>query len=210
MSDTKPKLRKGMKLFAAAKKGSKHFHLRHALLSRPIYPKHAAAFKIAADMILDLHLSAEGGPHHDNLLFPVLYNYRHCLELQLKDFVLLGVRVNFFSEAELEKVFETGGETRKGIINEHRLPPLWRETKRLILHSYPKDAAQAQVAEAMINEFHGIDPDGQTLRYDRKTGTQELRGYEKLPPTLDVATLRSNMDLLYSYLDGSYAGILDE
>ena len=33
MSDTKPKLRKGMKLFAAAKKGSKHFHLRHAFVT---------------------------------------------------------------------------------------------------------------------------------------------------------------------------------
>lgn len=211
MTETRSKLKHGMKLFAPAKKGSKFFHLDSALLSRRVYPQLAAAFKNAADMIIDLHLSVEGGSHHDTLQFPVLYLYRHCLELQLKDMVLLGIRVHFFSEADIEKILdkEVGGKTRKGIISKHELCPLWTKAERLILHSYPKDD-QAQVAKSMIHEIHRIDPDGETLRYDRKKGTLEWRGYENLPSTIDIATLRTNMDLLYCYLDNSYAGIADE
>ena len=78
MTGSKPKLRKGMKAFASTKDG-KFFHLQSTLVS-PMYPQHAEAFKIAADMILDAHEAATRGPHHDRLLYPVLYLYRHCLE----------------------------------------------------------------------------------------------------------------------------------
>lgn len=76
MTDSKPKLRKGRKAFAFTKQG-KFFHLKSTLLS-PMYPQHAEAFKIAADMILDSHEAATRGPHKDRLLYPVQYLYRHC------------------------------------------------------------------------------------------------------------------------------------
>jgi hypothetical protein len=174
VADSKSKLKKGMKLFAAAKEG-KFFHLQSALLSSPIYPQHAEAFKTAADMIIDWHLAAKRGPHHDTLIFPVLYLYRHCLELKLKDLVLLGIRTDFFDEAETAKILDE----KNGVYGKHELCPLWTKAKRLILHSYPKDD-EAQVAESMINDFHQIDMDGQTLRYDRKKGTLALRRYENL------------------------------
>jgi hypothetical protein len=166
LSNSIPKLKKGMKALACTKQG-KFFHLQWARMSARIYPNHSEAFKVAADMILDSHQSTIGGPHHDTLLFPVLYLYRHCLELKLKELVLLGVRIEFF---ELAKVAEN--------LEKHRLCPLWTKAKRLILHSYPKDE-EAQAAEGIINEFHRIDPDGQTLRYDRKKGTLELRPYKE-------------------------------
>jgi len=196
MSNSIPKLKKGMKALACTEQG-KFFHLHSALLSNPIYPQHAEAFKIAADMILDSHQSAKRGLHHDTLLFPVLYLYRHCLELKLKDLVLLGVRIRLF---DLTKV--------AGILEKHELCPLWTKAKRLILDSYPKDD-EAQAAEAIINEFHRVDPDGQTLRYDRKKGTLELRRYKELSSHIGVADLRTKMNSAYHYLDNCYAGILD-
>lgn len=196
MSASIPKLKKGVKAFTFTKQG-KFFHLQSALLSSPIYPQHAEAFKIAADMILDLHQSAGGGPHHDALVFPVLYLYRHCLELKLKDFVLLGVRTRFFALAAVQKT-----------LGEHELCPLWTLVKKLIVDSYPDDN-QAHVAESIINDFHQIDRDGQTLRYDRKKDTLRLRRYENLPSHISVVTLRNTMDGIYRYLDNCYAGILD-
>jgi hypothetical protein len=196
MTDSIPKLKKGMKALACTEQG-KFFHLQSALLVTPIYPQHAEAFKIAADMILDSHQSAKLRPHRDALLFPVLYLYRHCLELKLKDLVLLGARIRFF---ELAKV--------AGILEKHGLCPIWTKAKELILDSYPKDN-EAQAAEAIINEFHRVDPDGQTLRYDRKKGTLELRRYKELPSHIGVADLRTRMDSVYHYLDKCYAGILD-
>jgi hypothetical protein len=82
------------------------------------------------------------------------------------------------------------------------------ESKALILDSYPKDD-ETQAAEAIINEFHRIDRDGQRLRYDRKKGTLELRRYKELPSHIGVADLRTRMDSVYHYLDSCYAGIVD-
>ena len=102
MTDTTPKLKKGMKVFTNTKEG-KFFHIQSTKLP-PMYPQHAEAFKIAADMILDSHEAAVKGPHHDALLYPVLYLYRHCLELKLKDLVLLGVKCGDFELCEVQKV----------------------------------------------------------------------------------------------------------
>lgn len=186
------------------------------LLSTPIYPQHAEAFKIAADMILDSHQAAKRGPHRDTLLFPVLYLYRHCLELKLKDLVLLGVRIGFFDltkeKPECCALCNRPLPRRRmdvaEILEKHELCPLWTKAKRLILDNYPKDD-EAQAAEAIINEFHRVDPDGQTLRYNRKKGTLELRRYKELPSHIGVADLRTRMDSVYDYLDNCYAGILD-
>lgn len=203
MSNLIPKLKKGMKAFVHTKQG-KFFHLQSALLSSPIYPQHAEAFKTGADMILDSHQSAKRGPHHDTLVFPVLYLYRHCLELKLKDLVLLGVRTHFFDLAEVEKILDE----KNGIIGKHELCPLWTKAKRLILNSYPNDD-EAQIAESIINNFDLIDKDGQTLRYDRKKRTLELQRYENLPRYIDIANLRKTMASVYHYLERSYDGILD-
>ena len=76
-----------------------------------------------------------------------------------------------------------------------------------VIEGYPKDD-EAQAAETIINEFHRVDPDGQTLRYDRKKGTLEVRPYKELPSHIGVADLRTRMDSVYHYLDSCYAGIL--
>jgi hypothetical protein len=196
MSNSIPKLRKGMKVFGYRKQG-KYFHLRSAVSFVPGCSQHAEAFKTAADMILDSHQSAKGGRNHDELVFPVLYLYRHCLELKLKDLVLLGVRTRFFTLTEVQS-----------ILGEHELCPLWTKAKKLLLDSYPNDS-EAPVAESIINDFHQIDQHGETLRYDRQKGTLRLRRYEKLPSNIGVAELRATMESLFQYLDNSYGGILD-
>ena len=196
MSTPRRKLRKGAKPFTYTDQG-RFFHLQSALLSSPMYPQHAEAFKIAADMILDAHQSTERGPHHDTLVFPVLYLYRHCLELRLKDLVMLGVRTGLFDLSEVEEM-----------LGEHKLCPLWARAKKLIQDGYPDDD-EAATAESIINEFHRIDKHGQTLRYDRERRSLKLRRYESLPSHTSVLTLRSTMDDLYQYLDYCHAGILD-
>jgi hypothetical protein len=210
------KLKPGMKLFAPGSNEGKFFHLHHAVMSSPIYPPLPGAFKLAADMILDAHLAANGS-HNDRLLFPVLYLYRHCVELKLKDLLLLGIRTQFFDEAAAEKILDED----EGVIGQHRLCALWNKVKDFLAHSYQGDT-QVKFAESMINELHQIDKDGQTLRYDREKGTLQLRrpkyGHPgdaqphplyNIPETIDIANLRQSMDCLYRYLENSYDGILD-
>jgi hypothetical protein len=210
-----PKLKMGMKLFIPGNNKGKFFHLHSAVMSAPIYPQLPDAFKLAADMILDSHLAADG-PHHDSLLFPVMYLYRHCVELKLKDLLLLGVRSRFFDGAASNKILDED----EGIIGQHLLCALWNKAKDLLAHHYQNDP-QLKVAESMINDLHQIDKDGQTLRYDRVKGTLQLRRpkYRRLhdaqpypiyniPETIDIANLRQSMDCLYAYLESKYDAIL--
>ncbi len=209
------KLKTGMKLFVRGTNDAKFFHLNHAVMSSPIYPPLPGAFKLAADLILDAHLAAKGS-HNDILLFPVLYLYRHCVELKLKDLLLLGIRTRFFDEPAADKILDED----EGIIGQHPLCALWNLAKNLLGH-HDQNNTQLKVAESMINDLHQIDKDGQTLRYDRVKGTLQLRRpkYKHLgdaqphpvyniPETIDIANLRQSMHCLYAYLECSYDGIL--
>lgn len=189
------KLRKGMKAFSATKAG-KFFHVQSTLLT-PFYPGHAEAFKVAADKILEAHESATGR-HNDELLYPTIYLYRHCLELKLKDLILLGVRCGNFALDDATR--ETLGK--------HELSKLWTKAKRFLLLHYPEDSDQVSVVESVVQEFHQIDKDGQTMRYDRDTGLRK-RKYDHVPTHIGVGNLRDTMGKVYSFLDRRYGGVLD-
>lgn len=194
MATTKPK--KGIKAFKATKTG-KFFHVQSTLLS-PFYPGHAEAFKLAADMVLDSHEGTILGPHNDKLLYPTIYLYRHCIELKLKDLILLGVRVgNLIRDEKLEE-----------ILTHHELTKLWTKAKRFLQLNYPEDKEQVSAVEAVVQEFHQIDKDGQTMRYDRDTNLRK-RKYDHVHSHISITNLRETMETVYSYLDGRYGGVLD-
>jgi hypothetical protein len=210
------KLKAGMKLFLPGNCKGKYFHLHSAVMSATIYPTPPGAFRRGAEMQLDAHLAASG-PHNDKLLFPVLYNYRHGLELWLKELLLLGIRTGFFDEAQAEKLLDKEG----GISKEHKLATLFHKAKGVLADNYPDDG-QLRVAESMVNDLNQIDKDGQTLRYERTKGMELRRprfqhlGVEqsgpvyKIPATIDLGNLRERMADLFHYLETSYRGILDK
>jgi hypothetical protein len=189
------RLRKGMKAFTASKTG-KFFHVQSTLLT-PFYPGHAEAFKLAADMVLDSHEAATAGPHKDKLLYPTIYLYRHSLELKLKDLILLGVKCGNFKLTEV-----------KEILGKHKLSKLWSEARRFLLSHYPNDKDQVSVVEAVVQEFHQIDKDGQTLRYDRDSRLRKRR-YEHVPTHIGVSNLRNTMGKVYLFLETRYSGVSD-
>ena len=192
MSDTSELTEKD-KTFAYSGEG-KYFHKRSAI-GFPVFPQRAEAFKLAADMILDAHEAADDRPHNDRLLFPVLYLYRHCLEVQLKDLIRLAVHCDFYELAAVEK-----------ILRKHRLEPLWEKARPFLIDGY-KNPGFDEI-EAMVQLFDNIDDDGQTLRYER-TLTDERNEYETLPECIDVPRLRKKMDSAYTSLAGWYGGIKD-
>ena len=211
-----PKLKPGMKLFVPGTNAGKFFHLHSAVLTAPISSPLPGAFKLAADMIIKEHIDAKES-HSDRLLFPVLYLYRHCMELKLKALLLLGIRTGFFTGVAADVILDES----EGIIGQHRLSALWNKAKEFLAHSYKNDP-QITIAESMINDLHQIDIDGQTLRYDREKGTLRLRRPKfeqfgekqphpvyRIPETIDIANLRQSMDCLFAYLVVSYDGILD-
>jgi len=216
MSNSIVKLKPGMKLFTPGSHDRKYFHLHSAVVSSPIYSPLSGAFKQSGDMIIEQHL-ASSGTRDDELLFPVLYLYRHSIELRLKDFLFLGLRMDFFDEKVVDEILDP----KKGLIGQHRLCALWKRAKELLVHSYSEDT-QVEIVESMIHELHRIDKDGQTLRYDRIKTTLRLRrprfkssnksksqNAYQIPDTFDIVNFQTSMNSLFEYLETRYDGILD-
>jgi hypothetical protein len=188
------KLRAGMKAFDC--NGSEKFFHRDSARPLPFYPSHAESFTLLVDVALDAH-EASSGPHNDRMVFAVLYGYRHALELNLKDLVRLGVYCNELRLEDVEKAL--GG---------HYLLPLWERVRPFLAKCYPSDGEQLLVLDGIVKDFHSIDPDGQSIRYDRQKDSTR-RKFDNLPSHVGVTTLRTVMDAAFHYLEFAYGGIYD-
>lgn len=201
MSEFDSDLSKGDKLFAEiAKDGrfvGKHFCIDWALMSQQIMPVHASAFKLAGDRAIDGHEKATKPDLGDRLLFPILYLYRHCIELKLKELVYTGLRTDYFEYETVEAAWCN-----------HELLPLWVHVRKM-LGDGGFSKVKIQVAEGLINKFHEIDKSGQSLRYDRQKGSFTPLKYKGIPKSFSAAHLKKTMNKLFNFLDGADGGYLD-
>ena len=175
---------KGNKVFTAVGEG-KRFDLSSTLWR---YPEHAEAFLTAAEMVIDSY--DDNRLRADDLFFPVAYLYRHCLELKLKDMIRVGIDIHFFQKAKVEK-----------ILAEHNLAKLWTQVKKLLQDAWPgADQSPLQGIEAVVNDFHQVDREGQAFRYATDKSGKRHR-HEKLPKAISVVALREVMEGVFSLLD---------
>lgn len=179
---------KGNKAFVPASDG-KSFHLR-ALTWRA--QRRAAAFYSAAGIVIDECQDDEGYPPNDELFLPIAYLYRHCLELRMKDIIVTGVGLKFFKSDDVNNV-----------LNQHNLARLWSQAKRLLVHRWPNaDQAPLKAVEAIVNEFHQADPNGQVFRYDTDKHGHRHR-YASLPDHINLTELRQTMEGAFNFLDAT-------
>lgn len=176
-----------------------HFNLQWAMMNSRICPQHAQAFKEAADLILETSMLATRP--NDLLLFPVLYLYRHCLELALKRLVLVGVRNGTFT---LEEV----NHKKKGELGKHYLDGLWERVRPFLAETFPNTKGLND-ADTVIAEFAELDNDGQSLRYDLDKELQRQPFQERLPNRISMGILRDRMNTVFEYLDSCHGGVVD-
>lgn len=119
---------------------------------------------------------------------PMLYCYRHYLELALKDQIDLWSRVSHLPR-------------RARLDTTHALMPLWNEVKRHQARTTPGvengDKTIAGVERSM-NEFHQYDPKSQTFRY--RLNVAGNKHDDQLPKT-DLRNLIRTMRGLKNYFD---------
>lgn len=159
-------------------------------------PQHADAFRVAAEMVIQTYVNAPRRPYHDDLVFPVVYLYRHYLELKMKDLIRRGVKAGLLDEDAVQKS-----------LGFHGLEQLWVHVKELLERRWPnaEDDAPAHV-ESVISEFHQTDPDGQTIRYERDRAGKRNK-YEHLPDSMSLSTLYETMERVSTFLDAAYDGV---
>jgi len=201
-----------MTLFVAPENDGRYFHVEYAQVSYPISPGHANAYKMAAEMLIEGHLSQTF--NNDSLVFPVLALYRHSVEVILKDLIRLGLMTDVYDGDDLIAIlgrdYNMGELGRDAILTRHWLLPLWGYVLKLIT-SIEEGDEQAAVAGELINQLHEVDEDGQTLRYDRNARTlrRDRERFTGMPQVIGIANLRAVASALFDYLEGWHSYIID-
>ncbi len=187
--------KKGGKAFASAQDGA-YFHIPSI---RSFVPPHATAFKEAAEVVLDKCEGDGDRPKNDIFIFPVMYLYRHGIELNLKSIINVGVGLEFFEKDAVEEDLKL-----------HNLAKLWNHARRLLLHRWStSDPEPLKATEAVINELHQSDPNGQVFRYAADKDGKRHR-YEKLPDHISVVKLKQTMDGVFNFLEATWAALEED
>jgi hypothetical protein len=195
MSDEIAWPKKGNKAFVSAAQG-KSFHLNPFPFPFPLKPE---AFKIAAEMVIEQCRDADRFRYRDELFFPVAYLYRHGLELLMKDIIDTGIHMNVFKRDDVEEA-----------LAKHNLAKLWNYAKKLLIDRWPtSDPAPLKATEAVINECHQADPNGQVFRYDEDKNGRRHR-HKTLPESISLDEMRKTMEGVFNFLDTTASCLRDD
>lgn len=155
-----------------------------------------AGFKEAADKVVDSLVATK--ERMDVFFFPVVYLYRHAIELCLKGLVNDGIYLRILKD----------DQDLQDILASHNLHSLWSKVRLVLKEVWPDgDDEDVDAVEKIILEFHQADKSGQRLRYSKdKRGKSHV---DKLPVRVDLVVLKRTMDGLFHFLGGCSMG-LDE
>ncbi len=150
---------------------------------------HLEGYKLAADQLVT---TIEAGGHdQDFLVYPIVFLYRHHLELLLKELRATGWRLYDWD------LNANGG---------HKLPGLWKDCRKVIEETWPNaPGSDADVVGRLIAEFDAMDPNSTAFRY-----STSMKGEKSLPDDiahLNLRHLRQTMDRLSLFLQASLAGV---
>lgn len=129
------------------------------------------------------------------LFHPILFNYRHYVELHLKHLIKQTESLYLV----LKELDSTRGELRESVIDQlthtHRLNKLldWLVERILLV----TDEAIDKKILKTIRQLDEMDPDGQNFRYAFRTN-----GKQSLPKQFmtDIEIIRRHMDDVHNYL----------
>ncbi len=160
---------------------------------------YSEGYLLAGDRLVD---SLTAAPHEDALVYPILYLYRHNIELELKELLSYFLcSLSGFEGAKLEEKLRELGET-------HSLQGLWMR----IEGHFPKwnegSPVEAQQAfRRLLYELDDHDPTGEAGRYetDRK-GNQTLARLR----IVDLGKLKQGIHKIFNYLGLVSEGIRRE
>lgn len=136
----------------------------------------------AADGLIELS-TQDGYEHEQNVvIYPILFNYRHGLELAMKWIIL---------HYSLERVLLS--------VEGHDLWKLWKQCREIVEQYEPHDDESIEVVEQIIKDFHDLDKAGITFRYGWGKDGKEI----KLPDhMIDLENIRDVMQGAANYFNG--------
>jgi hypothetical protein len=146
---TTPRPTTGDSLFSAAEPDDEH-NARLAVPTAAEWTHYADGFALAGAVLRD-HVLAVSRSDLDQLVYPIVYCYRHAVELKLKELLV--------------DAHNTGAAPSAPALN-HNLLQLWLAARNVIETTWPKlDEAVLDATGALINELHLFDPGSYDFRY---------------------------------------------
>jgi hypothetical protein len=159
-------------------------------------------FRLAA-----LHLAnqvCESGQEQDMLIYPIVYLYRHHVELVLKVIIRSASRLLDRKPSEREAK----------VLGQHSLVDLWQAARPLLNPvcarasnpTFPDEDLEG--VDSYIRQIHEHDPDGQRFRYATRKAKRDDRPGSIVPslsPDLRLVNIRVlavAMEKLAEYLEG--------
>jgi hypothetical protein len=129
----------------------------------------------------------------DFLVYPIVYLYRHHVELSLKRLIVVAANL---AEEELDH------QTSKNL-EKHRLDQLWADLKRLLTperSGVEIDQPESDGIGSYIKQLSTIDPEAHAFRYARdKKGKISL---DQAPEYINIAAFAELMERLCTSLAG--------
>lgn len=158
------------------------------------FSSYSMAYMEAADRLVQT-------PHErsfDTLTLPIVFLYRHYVELTLKELIDLGNK----------KYGKPSTPYLDGILKGHRIDLLWQELKPLLQQAHSaEESEEIEAVEACVMEFSNVDEGSFSFRYpvDKKNNltlknNPRLRDLEYI----DVHHLAEKMGSIDAFFNLSY------
>ncbi len=144
--------------------------------------RYACGYKEAAERVYESWVTLSD----DSLVFPIVFLYRHYVELRLK---------------ELLQSAERYLDLTQGWESNHDIGALWAHLARLLPEIFPDEPeADLKNAGRLLLELAGVDPFSFQFRYPEGTkGQKYLEDFERL----DIVSFIDAMRRLSAFLDGA-------
>ncbi|MEW5682528.1 MAG: hypothetical protein AB1780_09090 [Pseudomonadota bacterium] len=146
-------------------------------------------YKEAGDSLVNSVADRSGTA--DSLIFPIVFLYRHYIELRLKSLLHDGNRL-----LDLEHKQKS----------EHQLSKLWPKVRDILVELWPDGSKDGLVAfDSLINQFEKVDPRSTTFRYPKDfDGNNSL---QMDSPRVNLRNLKEVVGAMAIILEGSAEGI---
>lgn len=160
------------------------------------WESYATGYKEAADALVDRFLAKELGV--DSLAYPIVFLYRHYLELSLKQILLTG-RTLLHQTPDFEEI--------------HGLDKLWSPCRQILKQIWPKESCSTwDNVGRLIHEFAKHDPAGMNFRYPLTTKSKAhlMKSRQPTLPHLNrvgIRNLYKVMQRLHSFFEAHLTGI---
>jgi hypothetical protein len=151
---------------------------------------YAAGYLKAADCLA--YLVIETGRGLDTWLYPIVFLYRHYLELRLKELIVQGSALI---------------EVPPNLKLNHDLGELWKSVRKILVTVWSNEStAELDAVEKCIAELCEVDKKSEGFRYPfRKDGKPSLPELNHL----NIRNFREVMAAIARFLDACSAGISD-